>query len=203
MNFKVTYEGQPNAHEHSEGFWDTIYVTSKLTSLSLNLVMSNSFAWTSSIVEVFHLRTFDSNQITSPSIITFRLKRVHEICLQQSLGKYVPILTLDPCSSYLAWPPTWVLIFQPIYDTFKLSFKWWQRKKSKFNIIFTTESFTTKIFWKVPLWYLHVSFYKWLNSHWTPIIYPSYHKWTLNPPNPNVENYLIGHKLDSIHNFQK
>ena len=40
---------------HFEGFWWPSYVTSKLTSICTNLIMSIYFLWTSSIVTFWHL----------------------------------------------------------------------------------------------------------------------------------------------------
>ena len=52
--FKNTFYG------HFEGFWSPSYVTSKLTSICVNLIMSiYFFLWTSSIVHVFDFLTFD------------------------------------------------------------------------------------------------------------------------------------------------
>ena len=43
---------------HFEGFWWWSYVTSKLTSISVNLIMSIYFLWTSSIVKVLVIFPF-------------------------------------------------------------------------------------------------------------------------------------------------
>ena len=51
---------QNTFYAHFEGFWWPSYVTSKLTSVCVNLIMSiYFFLWTSSIVYVFDFLTFD------------------------------------------------------------------------------------------------------------------------------------------------
>ena len=42
-NMKVTKIGQNTSYAHFEGFWSPSYVTSKLTSISVNLIMSIFF----------------------------------------------------------------------------------------------------------------------------------------------------------------
>ena len=55
-------------HGHFEGFWWWSYVTSKLTSISMNLIMSIYFLWTSSIVNVFFYIWHHFDNLTSFNI---------------------------------------------------------------------------------------------------------------------------------------
>ena len=65
INFDVKYEGHQNCSKtlsmHKfKGFWSPSYVTSKLMSICVNLIMwIYFFLWTSSIVHVFDFLTFD------------------------------------------------------------------------------------------------------------------------------------------------
>ena len=57
-NMKVTKIFQKHFHAHLEGFSSPSYVTSKLTSICVNLIMwIYFFLWTSSIVHVFDFLT--------------------------------------------------------------------------------------------------------------------------------------------------
>ena len=65
-NMKVTKIVQKHFLCTFWGFWSPSYVTSKLTSMCVNLIMSiYFFLWTSSIVHVFDFLTFDIILTTS------------------------------------------------------------------------------------------------------------------------------------------
>ena len=72
-------------YAHFEGFWSPSYVTSKLMSICVNLIMSiYFFLWTSSIVHVFDFLTFDIflttwhlfDNLTCDGLRWFKLKDV-------------------------------------------------------------------------------------------------------------------------------
>ena len=76
------------------------------------------------------------NQLTPPSIITFGPQKVQEICQLQCWGKCFSIFTLDLHRSYPGQPPISVLNFQPIYNSLKLSLKWWQSENLSYIYIY-------------------------------------------------------------------
>ena len=75
--------------EHLEGFWQPSYVTSKLMSLCVNLIVSRYFLWTSSIVKLY-ISLFDAQHIHVSSLVVdvFRefSKYIDQICEYLSGG---------------------------------------------------------------------------------------------------------------------
>ena len=78
-----------------------------------------------------------------------------------------------------------VLTSQPIYDILTRDFKWWKGKNSKFDFNFSIDLWIRKK-WYVYLGTIicHVQITCW---HWTLIIDPSCHKWTVYPPTQSVK----------------
>ena len=96
-------------YAHFEGFWSPLYVTSKSTSICVNLIMSiYFFLWNSSIVHVFDFLTFDIFLTTWHLFdnLTSFLTYGHG---QWDMGKGVSRLILKIEMGYLGEWGTWVM----------------------------------------------------------------------------------------------
>ena len=99
---------------HLESFWSPSYVTSKLTSICVNLIMwIYFFLWTSSIVHVFDFLTFDILLTTwhlFDNLTSFwQLDTFFDILAMGNVGKWVSWLILKIEMWHLGGWGTWVM----------------------------------------------------------------------------------------------
>ena len=96
---------------HFEGFWWWSYVPSKLTSISVNLIMWIYFLWTSSIVQVLVFFTFDIFLTTwhlstflSPAYVVWGKVIISHLSLCSQGGTLSSWGYLSWLGGYLLWP---------------------------------------------------------------------------------------------------